>query len=91
MAVAGLVLGIVSLVLCWFGWLSVISLPVAIVALILSVVGGKKKKSGVATAGLVIGIIAVVLNAILFFTCGLCSLCVMCEAKAAGDALNALA
>lgn len=81
MAIAGLVLGIVAIV-CSFlgGWLSVIGLPVAIVGLVLSVVGGKKAKaagkpSGVATAGLVIGIIAVVLTAIMFFTCGLCVIC----------------
>jgi hypothetical protein len=42
-------------------------------------VGGKKlkaneQKSGIATAGLVIGIIAVCLSAILFFTCGICFL-----------------
>lgn len=84
MAIAGLVLGIVAIV-CGFGpvsaWLCVAGLPVAIVGLVLSVVGGKKAKaagkpSGIATAGLVIGIIAVVFTAISFFTCGLCVVCV---------------
>lgn len=80
-AVAGLVLGIVAIVLGFLGgWLSVISLPAAIVGLCLSVSGGKGLKAagqpaGVATAGLVLGIIAVVLTAIFFFTCGLCTIC----------------
>ncbi|MBQ4557848.1 MAG: hypothetical protein IJA61_00525 [Clostridia bacterium] len=77
LAVSGMVLGIVSLVLCWFGVLAFAALPLAIVGLVLSIVGGKKLKannapSGIATAGLVIGIIAVVLTGIAFVSCGLC-------------------
>lgn len=91
-AVAGLVLGIVSIVLGILGgWLSVISLPAAIVGLCLSVSGGKGLKaagqpSGIATAGLVLGIIAVVLTAIFFFTCGLCTICVAAGGAAAENA-----
>ena len=77
-AVAGMVLGIIGVV-CGVlsGYLSLIGLPVAIVGLVLSVIGGKQLKasgqpSGVATAGLVLGIIAVVFTAIAFFTCGIC-------------------
>ncbi len=82
LSIAGFVLGIVALVLGFLsGWFSIIALPIAIVGLVLSVVGGKKaqangEKNGFATAGLVIGIIAVVLSAILFFSCGLCVLLV---------------
>lgn len=92
-AVAGFVLGIVALVFGFLGtWFSVIALPMAIVGLILSVTGGKALKaagqseSGIATAGLVIGIIAVVLTAIFFFTCGICTICATCAAR---DAYNA--
>lgn len=47
--------------------------------LVLSIVGGKQCKaagepSGLATAGMVIGIIAVVITTITFFTCGICVL-----------------
>ena len=79
-AIAGFVLSIVGVV---FGFLngifSILGLPVSIVGLVLSVVGGKKlaangQPKGIATAGLVIGIIAVVITAITFFTCGLCIL-----------------
>lgn len=82
LAVAGLVLSIVGLVLGFFGaWFSIIALPVSIVGLVLAVMGGKKLKAvgapaGIATAGLVLGIIAVVFSAIFFFTCGICTLCV---------------
>jgi len=90
-SIAGLVLGIVSIVICWFGFASFVALPLAIVGLILSVVGGKKlkangMKSGIATAGLVIGIIAVVLSGIAFISCGLCVACV----ASAGSALSTL-
>ena len=80
-AIAGLVLGIVAIVLGFLsGIFSLIALPAAIVGLVLSVSGGKALKAanmpkGIATAGLVIGIIAVVYTAIAFFTCGICILC----------------
>ena len=44
-SIAGLVCGITSLVICWFGYLSFAALPLAIVGLILSIVGGKKYKA----------------------------------------------
>ncbi len=80
-AVAGFVLGIIGIVFgILSGYLSLLGLPVAITGLVLSVNGGKKLKaaglpSGIATAGLVLGIIAVVFTAIAFFTCGLCIIC----------------
>ncbi len=80
LAIAGFVCGIVALVLSVLtGFFSIVALPLAIVGLVLSVVGGKKlkaneQKSGLATAGLVVGIISVCISAILFFTCGICVL-----------------
>ena len=86
-AIAGLVLGIVAIATSWFlaGWLAIIPLALAIVGLVLSVNGGKTLKAagqsaGIATAGLVIGIIAVVLTAITFLSCGLCVICATCAA-----------
>ena len=79
-AVAGFVLAIVGLALSFIGGIfSIIALPVSIVGLVLAVVGGQKLRkasqpTGLATAGLVIGIIAVVVSAIFFFTCGICVL-----------------
>ncbi|MBQ5884796.1 MAG: DUF4190 domain-containing protein [Clostridia bacterium] len=86
-AIAGLVLGIVGIVFAILGyWFAVLSLPISIVGLILAILGGKELKaanepSGIATAGLVLGIIAVVISAISFFTCGLCTICVASTAN----------
>ena len=88
LGIAGLVLGIVSIVLGFLGtFFSIAALPMAIVGLVLSVNGGKQLKAagqpaGVATAGLVLGIIAVVLTGIMFFTCGICTICVAAEVNA---------
>ena len=71
-ATAGFVLSIVGVV---FGLLSgifsIVGLPIAIVGLCLAVSGGKALKrneqpTGIATAGLVLGIIAVVFTTIFF-------------------------
>ncbi len=81
-AIAGLVLGIVSIVFGILGGIfAILALPLAIVGLVLSVMGRKAlqaagQPAGIGTAGLVLGIIAVVLTAISFFTCGICVLCV---------------
>ena len=86
-AIAGLVLGIVAIVLGFLGgWSSIIALPLAIVGLVLSVNGGKQIKAagqpaGIATAGLVLGIIAVVLSALFFLTCDLCIICAAAKLK----------
>lgn len=79
--IAGLALGIVGIVFSILsGWFAVLALPCAIVGLCLSVIGGKAAKeagtpSGMATAGLVVGIVATVISTIAFFTCGLCTIC----------------
>ena len=96
-AVAGLVLGIVGIVFAFLGtWFSVIALPMAIVGLVLAVMGRKKliannQPAGIGTAGLVLGIIAVVFSAIFFFTCGICAICVASEVNDAAKELNDLA
>lgn len=92
-AIAGFVLSIIGIV---FGLLngvfSIVGLPIAIVGLILSVSGGKKLRqnnlpTGIATAGLVLGIIAVVFTAIAFFTCGICILCASAGSNALAGTL----
>ena len=61
-SIASMVLGIISLILCcvWY-----ISVPASIAAIILGVIGRKKAGKGMATAGLVMGIITLVLLVIL--------------------------
>lgn len=96
-AKSGLILDIAALVAAVLGCvgpfnftisliLILASLPLAIVGLVLSVVGGKELKaqgtsSGVATAGLAVGVVATVICGILFISCGLCGIC----ADAAAD------
>lgn len=83
LTIAGFVATLVGLVLSFLsGFLSIIALPISIVGLVLAIMGGKKFKnagqnSGLATAGLVIGIIAVCISAVCFFTCGLCALAII--------------
>jgi len=92
-AIAGFVLGIVGIVFgILSGWFSIIGLPVAIIGLVLAIVGGKKLRAagqpaGLATAGLVLGIIAVVFTAIAFFSCGLCIICASAASSSAGSLL----
>ncbi len=86
MAVAGLILAILGLISGCIGFavpiLSIIGLPIALVGLILSCVARKKQANGLSTAGLVVGIIAVVFTAVTFFTCGICVLCIATAAAA---------
>ena len=84
-AIAGFVCAIVGLVIGFFGtYFSIVSLPLSVTGLVLSVIGRKKcaeegLPTGMATAGFVIGIIATVFSTIFFFTCGICTLCVVNE------------
>lgn len=84
MAIAGLIIAILGLISGFVGfaipYLSIAGLPIAVLGLVLSCVARKKQATGVATAGMVIGIIAVVFTAITFFTCGICVLCVTAAA-----------
>ncbi len=95
-AIAGLVLGIVGIVLAFLGtYFSIASLPVSIVGLCLAISGGKQLRAneqpaGIASAGLVLGIIAVIFSAIMFFTCGLCTICATAAAVGAESALDSL-
>lgn len=81
-AVIALVTGIVGLVFAFCGlWLNIVGIVCAIVAIIFAVKGRKvAAKKGMATAGLVTGIIAVVLCPI-FLGCNICARCVVGSAN----------
>lgn len=74
-AIASLICGIVSVVLAWFGYGAIAGLAAGIVAIVLGV-GVRKlndENKNFATAGLITGIIGVVLSGILL-------VCVICAA-----------
>ena len=72
MAVAGLVLGIVSIVFSFIGLGFPIGAILGVVGIILSVVAKKKAPTGMATAGLVLSIIGTILCLLLFVACVAC-------------------
>ena len=73
-AIAAMVCGIVSLVLCCVWYLSI---PIAVVAVVLGIIAAKKAKQGMATAGIVTGSITLGLYIIGFSA--MCIGCVACE------------
>jgi hypothetical protein len=71
MGVASLVLGIIALVWSIFGG-TFLSALVGIIGIILGAVAKKQAPSGVATAGLVLSIIATILSLIFWIACAAC-------------------
>ena len=73
MAVAGLILGILSLIGGSIPGVNAFPLwLLGVVGIILSSLARKKQPSGVATAGLVLSIIGTILSLITFIACALC-------------------
>ena len=80
-SIAALILGIVSIVLCFPYVLSALAMACGIVGIICATNGQKYcleagQPTGLATAGLVLSIIGLTLSAISVFTCTLCVTCV---------------
>jgi len=73
LAIASLVLGIISVVLWWFGYSAIVSVVLSIVGLVLA---GNSKKAGytggMRTAGFVLNLIALIGGAIFFIACVAC-------------------
>lgn len=89
MAIASLVLGIISLVLACvsfsviLGWLSIFALIMGIVGIVLAGVAKSKGKSGSATAGLVLSILSTIFS----FVPGILWIIVIMAAAGAATAL----
>jgi len=78
MGVASLVLGILGLIFMFTGWLGFMAPVFGIIGIILGAIGRKQAKeqnlpTGMATAGLVMSIVSVVLGSILFLACVICT------------------
>lgn len=79
MAIASMICAIVGLVFVWFGYFSLVALALAIVAVILGVQYKKKYgNNGMATAGVIMGIICIVIGGIVFVSCVACVGCAGC-------------
>ena len=98
-AKGGLILDIVALVSAILGCvgpfgftvsliLILASLPLAIVGLVLSVMGGKELKAQGTSAGLIVGIVSTVICGILFVSCGLCAICANEAGKSLKDSFS---
>ena len=76
MGVAALVLGIIGTLFSLIPMLFWVGIPIALIALILGIVGRKaavtnNQPTGVATAGMVLGIIGLVIGVIMWVVCGM--------------------
>ena len=81
LAVAGLVLGIISVVFLWVPFVNTVALICGIIGIVCSAKGRAintryREPSCLATAGLVLSIIGTALSGIGFLSCTMCSLCV---------------
>lgn len=80
MATASLVLGIVGVVTCWFGLLSILGFAASIVGLVLAVKARKVAKTNISTAGLVLSIIGTCLGG-LGIVCSICAVALVGSAN----------
>ena len=72
LATASLVLGIISIVCVFFGYGALLGIVLGIIGLILGINAKKAAPSGMATAGIVLSIIAIAVCAIGFIACVAC-------------------
>ncbi len=72
-AIASLVLGIVALVCVFFGYTSLLGIILAIVGVVLGTAAKNEQPSGMATAGIVLSIIALGICAVAFLACIACA------------------
>lgn len=91
-AIASLVCSIIGLVCAFFGWGAILTLVLGIVAVVLAVKARKAndESKGMATAGLVMGIISIVLGGIVVACVACAAACVGAAVGASGDAMNEL-
>lgn len=80
MGVASLVLGILSLIMCFIPGMSLVGLIVSLIGVILGALG-RKSNASCATGGMVCSIIALILCGVWFFACGGLAMCSACAAS----------
>src|SRR6266576_2592202 len=80
MPVAALVLGIIGTLLCWHPMLVLVGLPTALVAMVLGIMARKQlaaqgQPTGMATAGMVLGIVGTTIGGLILAACVACAAC----------------
>lgn len=75
-AIASLVLGIVACVCVFFGYGAILGIVLGVIGLVLGINAKKENPSGMATAGIVLSVIAVAICAIGFIACVACVGCI---------------
>lgn len=74
-AIVSLVCGILSLVFAWFGYSTILGIVLGIVAVVTGSSARKelpREQAGMATAGMITGIIGLILCALMFVACVAC-------------------
>lgn len=95
-SIASLVIGCCATALCWTPVLNMILLACGVIAIIMGAKGRKKsimaygKPSGLATAGLVLGIIGTVITGVGAVSCLACIGCASCASCAAFETAGAM-
>ena len=99
LSITSLVVGCCSILFCWTPVLNIILLACGIIAIIMGAAGRKKsilaygRASGIATAGLVLGIIGTVITgigAVSCLACVGCASCAACESIGAASAFGSM-
>ena len=74
-ATASLVLGIIAVVFMFFGWSAIVSIVLSIIGIVMGVEARKElppDQTSMATAGMTLSVIALVLSGIVFVACVIC-------------------
>ena len=80
MAIASLVLGILSLILMWIPGINIAAMVLGIAGAVLGALSLKQPTSGgLAMGGMIMSIIGLVLSLVIFFACGGCYVCAIAD------------
>lgn len=75
-AIASMVLGIIACVCVFFGYGAILGIVLGIVGLVMGINARKEQPSGMATAGIVLSVIAIAICAVGFVACVACVGCI---------------
>lgn len=60
LSISSFILGVISIVIAWYGWYSVIAMAAAVTGVILSSLIIKSQTNGLAIAGMILGIAGII-------------------------------